>query len=186
MNKNEIEKYTETEIQNGKTHQEIFNKIVSTSNFNIHDVATVVRKIPTIEKRKKYSGINTVLVGILALAIISRLITGLFEITQGHNDASVIVMFFPLATILLLYGTYKYKRNAHLATGLFMIFGALMATLRLINNFDIFALGDILFTIFGSILAFYLSSKLVGDYVLDQELKKTNPDQRENALIFTE
>ena len=186
MNKNQIEKYTETEIQNGKTQQEIFNKIVSTSDFNIHDVANVVRQIPTLEKRKKYNSINSVLVGLLALAIISRLITGLIEITQGHNDTSVIAMFFPLATILPLFGVYKYKRNAHLATGLFMIFGAVMATVRLISNFDIIALGDILLTVFGSVLAFYLSFKLAGDYILDKELQKTNPDQRENVLTFTE
>jgi hypothetical protein len=186
MNTKEIEKYTETEIQNGKTHQEIFNKIVSTSDFNIHEVADIVRKIPTLEKRRKYKLFNNVLAGLLGLSIISRIITGLGELIQGKNDVSLIVMLFPIITILLFWGIYTYKRNLHLVTGLFMTFGTLMTASRLFNNFDILSLVDILVTLFGSCIALYLNSKLPSDYVLDKELKETKPDQRVDSLKFTE
>lgn len=186
MNKQAIEKYTDTEIKNGKTHQEIFNTIAAKSDYNIHDIADIVRKVPTLEKRKRFGNLNLVLSGILLLAIISRLLTGILEIMNGHSDADVIALFFPVVTILLMFGVYKYRRNAHLAAGLFMTLGSVMAIIRLINNFDFFALLDILITLFGATTAFYLNSKLVGDYVLDKELQESNPQQRENVLKFTE
>jgi hypothetical protein len=186
MNKKQIEKYTETEIKIGKSKLDIFNKIVTTSDFNIHDVASIIRKVPTLEKRKQYKSINSILVALLVLTVLSRFISGFIEISNGNNDVNVIVLFFPIVTILLIYGVYKFKSNVHLVCGIFLIVGAIMSSIRLINSLDLITLSDITITIFGSVIAFYLNSKLVGDYELNKELQKTNPNQRENIVTFTE
>jgi hypothetical protein len=66
-----------------------------------------------------------------------------------------------------------------------MALGALAAAVRLLSDFDPLAFADVLVTLFGMGLAFYLNNKLIADYFLDKELQKTNPEQREDSLIFT-
>jgi hypothetical protein len=115
MNKKQVEDFAEKEILEGKSHQEIFNEIVATSDFNIHDVANVVRRIPTPEKRKSYGATNSVLVGLLSLTILNRLYNIVTDASSDYANISNII--FLTLSALILHGIYKFKRNAHLATG---------------------------------------------------------------------
>lgn len=184
MKKQSATKYAEKEILNGKGHQEIFNHIIATSEFNIHDVAENVRKIPTLEKRKKYKSLNIVLLGIIGFSVLERLILGFIQLNVNKDDRSGIILLFPIVSILLFYGVYKYKRNVHLAAGFLMIFGTALSAVRLINYLDIIAILGSLVTLSGAFIAFYLSVSLVSDYKIDKELQKNNPKQRENLITF--
>jgi hypothetical protein len=137
MKKQKVDKYAETEVLKGTSHQEIFDHIISTSEFNIHDVADIVRKIPTLEKRKKYKTLNNILLLIIGLTIVDRIILMYIQISNGQNDIGI-AFLFPVLSIVLFYVIYKYKRNAHLSAGFLFIYGSMASIIRIITQQDIF------------------------------------------------
>jgi hypothetical protein len=180
MNKEGIEKYTVDELRKGRTKMEIFNSIVSVSDLNFHSVAEVIRKVPTIEKREKYKIPNLILFSILLIKpfgfIVSLFYDSEISLFEIFEHASINFFFIPS---LLSLGIYKFKRNMHLITGVFMLlifFASLSCSITV---------WGILYLI-GAIIAFYLCVKLPGDYELNRELLKINPRERKNIVTFTE
>lgn len=179
-------KYAEQEILNGKSHQEIYDHIVATSQFNIHDVANMVRKIPTLEKRKKYNSLNAILLGIIAMSILDRILIVFQQLSGDGQDRVSFLFMFPIVSILLFYGIVKYKRTVHLSAGFLMAFATVSSGIRLLSHSDIFSVLGLFVSLVGAIIAFYLSVKLVSDYKIDKELQKNNPSQREGLITFIE
>lgn len=179
MAKNLVQK-AEEQILKGKTHQEIFNEIVSQTDFNIHKVADAIRKIPTIEKRKKYALLNNILVTLLIIHFSFSLLSLILSY-QGFFE------IIPLIIILILvYCVIKYKPNAHLFTGALLIISTVRGIYPLISTFSVQTLIYVIFIVSTSILAFYLGSKLANDYVLNKDLLKENPNQRVDIITFVE
>jgi hypothetical protein len=184
MKKQTVAKYAAEEVEKGRSHQEIYDHIIATSGFNIHDVAEMVRRIPTVEKRKKYNLAQVMLLVLICLFIAAKVISG-FETSiifnQVHLTIAILSLILPL---FLFYGVLRYKRNMHLVTGAWMVYGSvayasgLMITLSIPNTIGLFI------CIWGACLAFYLGNKLPGDYIINKELQKSNPEQRENLITF--
>lgn len=179
-------KYAEQEVLNGKSHQEIYDHIVATSQFNIHDVADMVRKIPNLEKRKKYNSLNAILLGIIAMSILDRILIVFQQLNGDGQDRVSFLFMFPIIGILLFYGIVKFKRTVHLSAGFLMAFATVTSAIRLFGHLDIFSILGLLVSLIGAIIAFYLSVKLVSDYKIDKELQKNNPNQREGLITFIE
>lgn len=186
MAKQRPDKYAEQEVLNGKSHQEIYNHIVSTSQFKIHDVAELVRKIPTLTKRKKYNSLNAILLGIIAMSILDRILVAYKQISGESQDRVSFLFLLPVISIILFYGIAKYKRNVHLWAGFIMAFGTFSSAVRLISHIDVFSILGLLISLTGTTIAFYLSVKLASDYRFDRELQKNNPSQREGLITFIE
>ena len=176
--------YAEQEVLNGKSHQEIYDHIVATSQFNIHDVANMVRKIPTLEKRKKHNSLNAILLGIIALSILDRILIVFQQLSEDGQDKVSFLFMLPIISILLFYGIVKFKRTVHLAAGFLMAFATVSSAIRLLSYSDIFSILGLLISLAGASIAFYLSVKLVSDYKVDKELQKNNPNQREGLITF--
>lgn len=176
--------YAEQEVLNGKSHQEIYDHIVATSQFNIHDVADMVRKIPTLEKRKKYNSLNAILLGIIAMSILDRIILAYQQVGGDGQDRVGFFFMLPIISILLFYGIVKFKRTVHLSAGFLMAFATATSAIRLLSHSDVFSILGLLASLTGAGIAFYLSVKLVSDYKIDKELLKTNPSQREGLITF--
>lgn len=186
MKKQRVDKYAEAEILNGKNHQEVFDYIVSTSHFKIHDIAEIVRKIPTLEKRKKYAPMNLILLAVIVITILDKILIYFTNYNAGFTERETFGLLFPVINILLFYGIYKYKRNVHLWLAIFLLLSTVVNIIRLINQQDVIAFVGLLITLVGAVMAFYLSIKIVSDYTFNKELQKANPTQRENLISFTD
>lgn len=185
MNKRQVEDFAEKDILDGKSHQEIFNEIVTTSDFNIHDVANVVRRIPTLEKRKKYNSTHIVLVVLLGFTILNKIYI-LFDSIDLSIYITLLNVVLISMSVLILFGIHTFKSNAHLAAGALMAISSFMVSFRLFYNVDLLSCCDLIAASFGAFLGFYLNSKLTESYGLNKELQKTHPQQRENSLLFTD
>jgi hypothetical protein len=184
MEKQSVDTYTTQEVLKGKSHQEIYDHIITTSTFRIHDVAEIVRRIPTLEKRKKYVFSQTLFLVLIGLFIAGKIISG-FGTWVFFNQLHIRMALFDITvSLFLFYGVATYKRNMHLVAGLWMIYGVLMNTSGLMTNLYTAKIVGLLITIFATSIAFYLNSKLPGDYVINKELQKSNPEQRENLITF--
>jgi hypothetical protein len=167
-----------------KSHQQIFDHIIATSTFKIHDVAEMIRKIPTLEKRKKYAFAQIMLLVMIGLFIAVKIVSG-FEISIVFNQLRLTIAIVSLIIpLFLFYGVLMYKRNIHLVTGIWMIYGAVMNVSVLIVTLSVVSVICLFICISGASLAFYLNSKLVSSYMVNKELKKNNPEQRENVITF--
>jgi hypothetical protein len=184
VEKQKTSKYAEKEVLNGKSHQEIYDHIIATSTFKIHDVAEMIRKIPTLEKRKKYAFAQTTLLVMIGLFVSVKIVSG-FETSIVFNQLRLTITIMSLIIpLFLFYGVLTYKRNMHLVTGIWMIYGAVMNASVLIVTLSVASVTYLLVCISGASLAFYLNNKLVGDYIVNKELQRNNPEQRENIITF--
>ena len=182
MSKQRVDKYAEKEVLNGKSHQEIFNHIASTSNFKVQEIAEIVRKIPTLEKRKQYQKLNTALLVILGLFVSDKILLSLVLLMEQESSITAIIL--PVVSIFLFYGVFRFKRSVHLATGIFMIAGVLTSIIQFGKQPDVFTIIGIIIPLIGAIIAFYLNTKLVSDYKFNKELQESNPAQREGLITF--
>jgi hypothetical protein len=174
---NIIQKAT-VEILKGRGHQEIFNEIVSQTDLDIHKVAENIRKIPTLEKRKKYHSLNIILATGIGINAFINIIFILF------NDGIIGSLMPSIIGFGLLYGVVKYKSNMHLAVGFCLFAGTISLIVKVLLDFNFVYLFFIGFSMAMAITAFYLSSKLVSDYSINKVLRNNNPNQRVDSLIF--
>ncbi len=184
MHKSNIEKYTATELKKGLSHQTIFNTIVATSNFNIHDVANIVRRVPTKIKKERYILLHWFIVVVLAISMILRLF--LLFIAAGFHNYFSVFSDLPVINIILIIGILLYKRHAYLITGFFLILGCLLTISQIIKDFHFENLIYLLVTLFTACMCFYLSIKMPSDYALNKALLEKEPDARVNSLLFKE
>jgi hypothetical protein len=184
MNVTKIEKFAQAEIKKGCSHQCIFNTIVGDSNFNIHDVANIVRRVPTIAKKEKYKGLHWFIIIVLAFSIILNLLPFIIGLAS-HNKFSLLY-HFPSFNILLIIGIAMYKRHAYLITGFFLILECLLAIGQIVSSSNFLYLAHLIVLIFTIYLCFYLNVKMVSDYELNRALLLKDPNTRVNSLIFKE
>jgi cytochrome b subunit of formate dehydrogenase len=100
-------------------------------------VAEMVRRVPTLEKRKKYNLAQIMLLVLISLFIAARIISG-FETSIIFNQVRLTITIVSLILpLFLFYGVATYKRNMHLVTGIWMLFGILMNASVLIVTLSI-------------------------------------------------
>ncbi|MCE3228796.1 MAG: hypothetical protein K0S32_3347 [Bacteroidetes bacterium] len=182
MTKSQVEHFTEREILKGKSRQEVFNEVVTVSDISIHSAADIIRKVPTLEGRKKYRSTNFVLLGMIGILLLFHLVN-FFLAVEHKTNLSVGQIIVPG---LLLWGVYNFKRNAHLISGILLSVMALISLGQIIFYFDWVYIAILSFSAYGIAVSFFLDSKLSGDYILDKELQKTNPGQRVDSVTFTD
>ncbi|HET6224755.1 MAG TPA: hypothetical protein VFF27_00655 [Bacteroidia bacterium] len=185
MKKQRVDKYVETEVKKGKTHQEIYDHIIATSTFKIHDIAEIVRKIPTLEKREKYKGMNVILLSLLAITVVHGMI---LIIENGRHISSRMLYTFPPITMIvsaiLFYCIYNYKRNMHLVLGIWSILRSLESLNGLLREDNLYFFINLIISIIMIVLSFYLSVKVVSDYTFNKDLQQQNPERREGLITF--
>lgn len=184
MGKRRVDKYAEKEVLKGKTHQEIFDYIVATSTFKIHDIAEIVRKVPTPAKRKKYRTPNFILIGMLVIGILWRTMDGIGMLNAGNRLGLINLILSPIVPCFFIYLVYNYKRNMHLVLAIMMLVGGLGFFSQSFSHLNVLSYVRLIFNLIGSAIAFYLHVKLPSDYEINKELQKSNPEQRENLITF--
>jgi hypothetical protein len=168
----------ETELFKGRTHQELFNEIAEQTDYDIHEIAEGLRKIPGPAKRVKYQALNRTLAFLFVANIATVLYISLVSKINMITVGSMIVQ------PLLIYGILKFRRDVHMISGGLLLLGAVMGMFSLTSDFTILALCDLLVTLSASGIAFYLGMKLTTDYCLNREELKENPDLRAGAVTF--
>jgi hypothetical protein len=182
MNISNIEKYAEIELNKGNTHQSIFNAIVANSSFNIHDVANIVRRVPTKIKKEKYGGLHWFIIIVLIISIIFNMLP--FIIALGSYNNFSVLYYLPIFNAFLIVGIVMYKRHAYLITGFFLILECLIAIGQIISSSNFLYLIYLIILVFTSYLCFYLNAKMSSDYELNKALLEKEPEARINSLIF--
>lgn len=177
-----VEKYAEKEILKGRKHQDVFNEIAEASDFKIHEIAEILRKIISPEKRARYKSANYVLAGVIfcmaLLNVYSRIAT---------NDNDNIFNWLPvIGDAILLWGILSYWKNIYRVCLILLWTHLVLVLFLMIFNFN-WILVFLLFLLVDSIIiTFYLNIKTATDYRLNRELLNENPAHRVNAVIFNE
>jgi hypothetical protein len=177
--KQSYSEFIEEQILSGKSNQEIFNEAVTTYDAKIHDIAEVIRKTPSREKRLKYRRLND----FLMLLLIANAVLGIINRTENNTYVAVAPSFF---TIFLLYGLYNFKYPAHLFTAILLTVLTTILIVILCLNFDFGVLFQLILTMGLTILAWYINSKIGSDYTLNRNMLKDNPDARIDVITFDE
>jgi Zn-dependent protease with chaperone function len=175
-----IEKYAETEILKGRTHQEVFNEIVSSSEYKIHDIAEILRKITSPKKRERYKTTNYVLAGILAIMAVLNLFSCLTDSTR----TGILSLLPIICNLIMLWGVLKFWKNIYRVCLVFLWVHTVSIMFLLIFNFNWILLPILFFLIDSIVIAFYLNIKTSADYRLNRELLNNDPAQRADSIVF--
>ncbi|HXB40396.1 MAG TPA: hypothetical protein VNZ49_07620 [Bacteroidia bacterium] len=177
-----VEKYAETEILKGRKHQDVFNEIAASSDFKIHDIAEILRKIASPEKRVRYKSTNYVLAGvILCMALLN-----IYSQIEGKANNGVYNWLPVIGDVILLWGILNYWKNIYRVCLILLWTHTVVVISLLIFNFNWIFVFLLFFLIDSIIITFYLNIKTATDYRLNRELLNENPGQRINAVIFNE
>ncbi len=174
-----IIKKATTEILKGKSHQEIFNEIVSQTNLDIHKVAETIRRIPSLEKRKEYKVLNIIFTIGFGIVLLAGIYYSLFYQT------TIAFIIQAAISIALVYGLLTYKTYMHPVAGLYSFAGTIFLIVNMLTSQDFIYAAPIVYTLSLMVIAFYLNSKLLVDYTFNKELLKSNPQQRVDIVTFT-
>ena len=170
MTKKEVRQLAKQKIKEGKTQQQTFEEIKETSDRPSEEIANIVKQIPTLAARQKNKTLNYVLIGLLALTILSKMLAGIPIALQDGIKSLPIIFILPIINILMLWGVSTYSVGAHRVTG----FLSLLALLRSLGDIlgkpfeplvlvDLVLIGGMLF------LGFYLNNKLTPGYDIVKE-----------------
>ena len=172
--------YILEETLSGKSQQDIFNDVVTRYDITIHEAAEAVRKTPSLEKRNKYKTHNIILIIALLASMISGFVRRFIDLPENY-----IFLFPGILSFMLIYGLVNYKYPAHLFAGIFLT--VLSATLIgfLFIRFEFRVLFELLLTLGATLLAYYLNSKLISDYIYHREKVQNDPTIRADAVTFT-
>jgi hypothetical protein len=177
-----VEKYAETEILKGRKHQDVFNEIATSSDFKIHDIAEILRKIISPEKRARYKNTNYVLAGV----IFCMALLNLYSQINGNTNGSIYNWLPVIGDAILLWGILNYWKNIYRVCLILLWTHTVIVLFFLIFNFNWTFVFLLFFLIDSIIITFYLNIKTATDYRLNRELLNENPAQRINAVIFNE
>lgn len=184
MKKWKIEKLAEEAVLEGKSHQQIFNELAANTQVNVHTLAEVIRRVPTLEKRNRYRFLNQALVLLAGFLFLLRLGTLFGVVPDAFMEMRPFNLFGLLISGGMLYGLVFYKAHAHLIAVFYLLVHALWMMTKVVVTFDPLVLLACILLLLGTWGAAFLSSKFVSDYRFDKSIPGNDPELRENAIVF--
>jgi hypothetical protein len=175
--KKSYKEYIEEQILSGKPSQEIYNEAVTIYDVKIHDVAEVIRKTPSLEKRLEYKVLNNILIFLL----ISNAILGPVNGKAHDTYVSVAPSLF---TVFLLYGIYNFKYPAHIFASILLTVLTTILVVMMFLSFDLWVVIQLVLNSVTMVIAWYINSKISSDYTLNREMLKNDPDARIDVITF--
>ena len=176
MTNKETRKLARQKINEGKSHQETFEELLQETKKPAEGIAKIVRFIPTLENRRKYKTVQTILIIVLALTILIKMAAGLSIVMEKGIHWSPIIFLLPIINIALLYGVATYQGQYYRLVVILSIFSLINGLLNTAGEaFDPLILIDL--GIAGVLigLGIYLNAKMVSkcqtikEKYLDQE-----------------
>ena len=178
MTKKEVRKAANQSILNGKTKQETFEELKTTSHRSEKDLAKIIQTIPSLRARKKYKVLNIILIVLLSLTILFKMMAGLPIIIENGIKWFPIVFLLPIINIWLLFGVITYRPHYHRMVAVFAILGLFQLFGNMVGEpFEPLIIID--FSIAAGLigLGFYLNSKLFTNYLTVKERYQNNQGQ---------
>lgn len=168
MTKKEIRKTATAKINEGKTHQQVFDELRESSRLPGERIAKVIRYIPTSDSKQKYKVPNVVLGTILIITALLKIISSIPIIIDMEYDPYllvILILLVPSINIILAVGVLQFKSNYYRLVVILTILGILRSVKYLKDiQFNTALLVDFGFIVILIGLGSYLGSKLIVDY----------------------
>ena len=162
LDRKAAQKFIVDSRDNGKTDQEIYNKL-SQQYYDKKSVALLITGTVTTENKNKYKVYNNILLGLLGLAILLRILL-VFSLTiqTGQLWTLLLVFIVPLFAVYFAYEIARYNAPIYRFCGIMTIAGFMQTIGKSEGGSDI--LINLVFA--GAIagLSFYLDSKMFPDF----------------------
>jgi hypothetical protein len=162
LNRKTTQKFIVDSRDNGKSDQEIYNEL-SQQYYDKKSVALLITGTVTTENKKKYKVYNSILLGLLGLAILLRILL-VFSLTiqTGQLWTLLLVFIVPLFAAYFAYEIARYNAPIYRFCGIMTIVGFMQTIGKSEGGNDI--LINLVFA--GAIagLSFYLDSKMFPDF----------------------
>lgn len=182
MTNKEVTKRVRTLVYEGKSQQEIFDTIINDSFVNSDELATVIRRNPSLEIRKKYRIPFWLLIGIFFANALLRVIQISTNLIVGKIDEVIFGFFSLLILFFLIRGLLYYKRAAYVIT--IIIFCCMLITLLFGNV----GLRFYVTLIYGVVSIFITATLLVGlfpNYDKQKELFINQDGVKKLRYVYT-
>lgn len=164
MTKNELIKEITEGIKLGRSKQDIFEHLKSTTNLTPDFIANTLKTVPTIQSKAKMMPINIILITLFSILALSKIY---YAYSLFRNE----IAFFPYYNIFLaiLYFFLVYqisivKYGAHRAIGIITLMGIIRTFGTLLSEANIINLLDLGYLIIIVALSFFLHSRYFKDY----------------------
>ena len=189
MTKKEVTKSAKQSILEGKTKQETFESLKTSSKLSAEELAKIIQPIPSLQARQKYKTLQMILIGLLLLTILIKMTAGIPIVIQNGIRWLPVLFVFPIINILLLIGVANYMQSSHKFVAIFTLLSLVRSTNEFLGQpLDIFMIIDLIL-IAGLIgLGFYLNAKLCPDYSIKKERYQNNQgqDRLRNVIQFND
>ena len=175
MTRREISKLAKSKILEGKTRTEVFNEIKAETNEKNELIAKIVRFIPSLAARKKYSTLNTVLGVLICIVGAMKILAVLPMLGQFSNGAVLaFALIVPILNVILAIAVFRYVGSIYQMVALLTV----TSTLRSIQNMgdlDAFIIVDIVLIVALITISLILHNKMMPNYEVKKK-KVTKPD----------
>ncbi len=167
----QAQNYINKNILLGKSKEQIFDELRGGSKIPDETIARLLKNVATLDARKEYKNANTFLIVLMTLAIISRILVGIFLfIGNGANGTSIVLFAFSVINVFLLLGICSYSSGFYTWIASLAIIGLVFQLIGLaISPFKVSQLIDIFFSFVIIYLGFYLNSSLFPKYELRKQ-----------------
>jgi len=178
MTKKEVRKVANQSILNGKTKQEIFEELKETSYRSEIDLAKIIRKITSLQAKKRYKALNITFIVLFSLTILSLMLAGISIIINNEIMRLPIIIIWLTIYIVLLIGVTRYNPKSYWWIAMCTILGLIrFLGVMLIEPFKPLSLIDLAIHIGVIWLGLYLHSKLFPAYLTVTERYQNSQGQ---------
>ena len=166
-----VKKIIANSKDDGKNDQEIYNDL-SEHYSNKKNLALLITGTATKENKRKYKLYNNILIGLLALTLLSRIIVSFFLIKEGIFLEFIFSLIGLLLPALLIYGVMQYSAPFYRLCGILATMGFITSLVKQHDTTSI--LLDLIPIAAVAVLAFFLSFKMFPNFKPRQLKKDTN------------
>lgn len=154
---------------NNKTDQEIYNELVQ-QYYDKKDIALLITGTVTTGNKQKYKLYNNILLGLLGLAIVSRILLVVnLTMQSGQAWALLLVFIVPALAAYFAYEIARYNAPLYRVCGIMTLVGFAQSMSKSDGGPELMVNLILASTIAG--LCFYLDNKMFPHYT-PQKLKK--------------
>ena len=162
LNKKEALSKIQDRLQKNVSRQEILDEL-SEQYYEKSTIAQLIASTPDPQIKEQYKNLNNLLLGLLALTVLVKILTGIFLLSSVSVFLTPLAFVLPFMSILFAWEVWQYRGYIYNILGLLAIAGMLQTASK-VKEFDAYFIIDVLIALSISGLAFYLGKKMFPHY----------------------
>lgn len=168
-------------VKDGKSHQQAFDELKSSSEMDLESLANEVSKVPSAAKNEQFKTLVYSYVILLGVIIVLRAL-GVFGLFYGQNiNMNLILLFIALGIVfpvMGIVGALTFRIDSYRSIAIIMILGIVRSfNKEVIDAIDIYFILTLIPFLAVIILAFIIPTKLKTEYT-----KKVNKTESEGKV----